>query len=108
MMNKKLIGVLLVLSVPLTAIAVPSQQEDFGAHRIERMTTELGLNPDQAAKVAAVFNDQQAKLKAVHEETRTRLQGILTPEQMTQLDALHQQDRHRHPGGEPDNGNAAP
>ena len=107
-MNKKLIGVLLALSLPLTAIAVPPQPEDFGAHRIERMTDELGLNADQAAKVAAIFNDQKAKLKAVHEETRIRLQGILTPEQMTKLDELHQQGRHRPPGDGIDNGNAAP
>ena len=107
-MNKKLIGVLLALSFPLTAIAGPPQQEDFGTHRIERMTEVLGRNADQAAKVAAVFNDQKAKLQAVHEETRVRLQSILTPEQMTQLDNLHQQGRHRPPGGGTDNGNAAP
>jgi Spy/CpxP family protein refolding chaperone len=44
----------------------------------------------------------------VHEETRTRLQSILTPEQMTQLDELHQHYRHKQPGGGTDNGNAAP
>jgi hypothetical protein len=94
-MNKKLIGALLVLSFPLTAIPVKSQQEDSGSldkdQRIERMTKELGLNEEQTAKVESIFNDQKKKLKTMHGEKRTLLQGVLTQEQMTKLDKIHQQ-----------------
>ena len=40
------------------------------------MTKELGLNEGQKAKVESIFNEQKKELKAMHEEIRTRLQGI--------------------------------
>ena len=111
-MNKKLIGVLLILSFPLSAIAMQSQQGDSGSidkgQRIERMTKELGLNEEQKAKVESIFNDQKEKFKAIREETRTRLQGILTQEQMTKFDEMHQQGRHKQSGIGTGGGNVAP
>jgi len=44
------------------------------------MTKELGLNEGQKAKVESIFNEQKKKFKAMHEENRTHLQGILTQE----------------------------
>ena len=98
-MNKKLIGILLVLSFPLTAIAIQSQQEDSGSldkgQKIERLTQALGLNEKQKTKVESIFNEQKKKLKATQEEKRTLLQGVLTQEQMTKLDKIHQQLQHK-------------
>lgn len=49
-MNKKLIGILLVLSFPLTAVAKQSPERDFGwldkNQKIQRMTRELGLKEE--------------------------------------------------------------
>jgi Spy/CpxP family protein refolding chaperone len=98
-MNKKLMGVLMVLSLPLTSYSVQAKPgESDTDQRIERMTEALGLNADQKGKVEAIFNDQKAKLQALHQEERTRLQGVLTTEQMTKLDEMHQQRRHNQSG----------
>jgi protein CpxP len=89
-MNKKLIGALLVLSLPFSAIAIESQQVDSGSldksQKIERLTKELGLNQEQKTKVESIFNEQKAKFNAMPEEKRTHLQSFLTQE----LDKIHQ------------------
>lgn len=95
-MNKKLIGFLLALSIPLTASAEMGPPDDANnphGPRIERMTKELNLSEDQKTKVQAIFDQQKQKLKAIHEETRTSLQGVLTPEQMTKFDEMRKQHR---------------
>jgi len=91
-MNKKLIGLVLALSIPLTVVAGPWTEGGPDAHhgkRIEHLTKELGLNDDQKAKVEAIFKEQKEKFKAIHEETQTRLKAVLTPEQAKKLDELH-------------------
>ncbi len=103
-MNKKLMGTLLVLCIPIAAFSLPPQpgisgQQEKG-HKIERITKELGLSEDQKAKVEAIFDEEKMKFKALHDEKRARLQGVLTPEQMTKLDAMHQQRRHPSNSGE--------
>ena len=95
-MNKKLMVTLIVLSFPLSVLAGQSQQGNSSpAHRVERMTQELGLSEDQQSKVEAIFNAQKEKMKAIHAETRTSLQSVLTQEQMAKFDEMHQQARQR-------------
>jgi Spy/CpxP family protein refolding chaperone len=104
MMNKKLISIVLALSIPLTAIAGQGPQSDFErphGQKIERLTRELGLGADQKTKVESLFKEQKEKYKALHEETRGQLQKILTPEQMTKLDEIHKR-HHGHRGGPKD------
>jgi Spy/CpxP family protein refolding chaperone len=102
-MNKKLITALLVLSMPLTVFAAPTPDQDSGwhhkEHKLEHLTKVLGLNAEQKANVETILNDEQGKFKALHEETRTRLQGALTKEQYTKLEELHKQHQQKHPGG---------
>ena len=103
-MNNKLMGTLLALCIPLTAFSLPQQpgtssHQDKG-QKIERMTKELGLSEDQKTKVGAIFDKEKMKFKALHEEKRARLQGVLTLGQMTKLAALHQQHRQQFSRGE--------
>jgi Spy/CpxP family protein refolding chaperone len=72
------------------------------------MTGELGLSADQKVKVEAIFNDQKAKIQALHLEQRNRLQGVLTQEQMTKFDEIHQQRRNQQPRIGTGGGNIAP
>jgi protein CpxP len=95
-MNKKLISILLALSLPLTAIALEEPQGGLPRHhgqKIEHLTEELGLNTEQKVKVEAIFKEQKEKFKGIHAETRTRLQTVLTPEQIAKLDEIHK-NRH--------------
>jgi protein CpxP len=101
-MNKKLISALLLtLSMPLTAIALEEPQGGLPRHhgqKIERLTEELGLNAEQKVKVEAIFKEQKEKFKAIHKETRTRLETVLTPEQITKLDEIHKNRYESHWG----------
>ncbi len=89
-MNKKLIvGLMLLLSIPLAAIADMDTPAD-SHKRAEYMTKELGLSSEQQVKVEAIFDAQKAKFKAIHEETKASLRAVFTPEQMTKFEALHE------------------
>ncbi|MDD5577856.1 MAG: hypothetical protein PHY16_01085 [Methylobacter sp.] len=97
-MYKQLMSILLILSVPLTTYAFQPQQGSSGLPdktlRIEHLTKALGLNKKEKTKVEAIINDEKMKIGALHEESRTRLQGLLTEEQMAEFDALAQQRHH--------------
>ena len=93
-MNKKIITLALALALPLTAAAFPGGQGDFEGHhanRIERLTKELDLTPEQKTKVEAIFKEQHEKFKIIHEETQKQLQEVLTKEQMTKMDDMKKQ-----------------
>lgn len=96
-MNKTLLTLAFVTIFPLTAAAFPGAQgpgsEDHQQPRIERLTQELQLTDEQKGKVEAIFKEQQDKFKALHEETHNKLGAVLTPEQLTKLDALKKQHR---------------
>lgn len=96
-MNKKLIGFLLILALPLSVVATPlpaatSQNSQDGSnyhrgkHKIERLVNELNLNPEQKTKVEAIFSEQKTKFKALREETKNQIKGILSPEQISKFD----------------------
>jgi Spy/CpxP family protein refolding chaperone len=83
-MNKKLMAALMVLSFPLTAIAIETPQADSGSltkgQKIERLIKSLDLNQEQKSKIGSFINAQKAKLKAMPEEKRAVLQSVLTQE----------------------------
>jgi len=88
-MNKKLIGLMLLLTLPLTAAA--EMDAPFDSHkRVEHLTKELGLNSEQQVKVEAIFNTQREKIKAAHEEAQASLKAVFTPEQMTKFEAMQE------------------
>jgi Spy/CpxP family protein refolding chaperone len=94
-MNKKLIGFMLILTLPLVAVAEvnPPPQPPDSHKRVEHLTKELGLTSDQQVKVEAIFNTQREKMKAAHEEAQTALKAVFTPEQLTKFEAI--QDKHK-------------
>ena len=93
-MNKKIITLALALALPLTVAAFPGGNGDFEGHRanrVERLTKNLDLTPEQKTKVEAIFKEQDEKFKIIHEETQKRLQEVLTKEQMTKMDDMKKQ-----------------
>jgi Spy/CpxP family protein refolding chaperone len=93
-MNKKIITLALALALPLTATAFSGDKGDFKGHhanRVEHMSKHLDLTAEQKTKVEALFKEQDEKLKIIHEETRTRLQEVLSKEQMTKMDDMKKQ-----------------
>lgn len=88
-MKKQLIGLILALILPLTAIADTDTPVDANK-RVESLTKELGLNPEQKTKVQAIFDAQRAKMKVIHDETQASLQAVFTPEQLTKFEAMQE------------------
>jgi protein CpxP len=106
-MNKKIITIALALALPLTVAAYPGDKGDFEGHhgnRVERLAKKLDLNAEQKSKVEVIFKEQHEKLKAIHEETRARLQEVLTKEQMAKMDEMkkqrHEQWQKKHQEGQ--------
>lgn len=92
-MNKKIVMLALALTLPLSVSAYASSggkggPEGHMGHKLERLVKKLGLNEDQKSKLEIIFKEQGKKFKALHEETRQRMNGVLTPEQITKLDEM--------------------
>lgn len=60
------------------------------------MTKELNLTEEQKPQVEALFKEQHEKIRAIREETRSRLEGILTPEQMAKFDEMKQKRKEKY------------
>lgn len=70
-----------------------------GAHpRLERLATLLELTDEQKAQVQGILTEQREKRVALHEETRARLETVLTPEQVQRLEQVRDR-RGWHRGG---------
>ena len=72
---------------------------------ITRLGRELNLNTDQKAKVQAVFDETRAKIQAAVQQAMTnadsQLHRILTPDQYQKLRQLEQEQQR--PGAHPQN-----
>jgi len=84
-----------------------------------RLTRELNLTPDQAAKLEPIFasRDQQVaqlrsntalapadmhkQMRAIQRSTRSQLSTVLTPDQMQQLKSIQQSHRKTQPAPAP-------
>ena len=93
---KKLLLTSLLFTLTFSFTAMAEENALEVNHHAEHICKKLDLAPEQKDKVIAIFKTQHEKMQAVREETRTSLQGVLTPEQMTKFDAMrekHQQKR---------------
>jgi Spy/CpxP family protein refolding chaperone len=77
-----------------TTLAAPAQMTDAQkrAQKVQRLTQELNLTPDQQKQLDAIMTGVQAEYKAIHQSTepqidqarqkgREQIRAILTPEQ---------------------------
>ena len=78
------------------------------------LSKRLGLTPDQMARIEPILNDRAQKMealhqnqqlapqdrhqqmRAIHESTEQQLSSVLTPDQMTQLKAMHHNGHGHH------------
>jgi periplasmic protein CpxP/Spy len=116
------LGAALAIGVPVFAQNAPdssqqSQQTQAApnghryGNRMQKLSQELNLTPDQQTKIKPIFqqaraqaktirqdtslsqDQKRAKMKELHENTMAQLNGILTPEQQSQLKQLQEQRR---------------
>ncbi len=97
-MYKRIITIAMAIALPLAVSASPDDKGDFaGRHgnRVEFMTKELGLSPDQKTKLEAIFNENKEKFKAMHEEKQKQIEGVLTKDQLAKYEELKKQHREK-------------
>lgn len=90
-MNKSLLLVALLTVVTAPVYAGNAQHED---RFVSRLSSELSLTPDQVGKVTAIVQEQHAKMKQAREETRQRIEAVLTPEQVAKFKAMKAAHKH--------------
>lgn len=73
------------------AATITSQQRmseaERRAKRVADMTKEVGLTPDQSAKMDEIIKDAQADVSVVREKARSEMRAILTDEQKPKFEA---------------------
>lgn len=60
------------------------------AKMADRLSKHLELDEATTAKVAALFEAQSDKREALHAEHKAALEALLTPEQITKLEAMQE------------------
>ena len=68
-----------------------TSQEGRLDHKIERMTEQLGLTPEQQAEVRAIFEARRAQRDAERKAVREQVDAVLTEEQRAARDAQIEQ-----------------
>jgi Spy/CpxP family protein refolding chaperone len=96
---------------PVSAANPPLSEPERRARRVEELTKELTLTPQQAQQLDAILLQRHTETKAIHEQTETQLdsvrqkgraqvRSILTPEQLPKFEEfLKRMDEERKRNG---------
>ena len=92
---------------PVSAASAPLSEPERRARRVEQLTHELALTPQQAQQIDSILLQRHAETKALHdqldeqmnqvrEKGRAQVRTILTPEQLPRFeDFLKRMDEER-------------
>lgn len=100
-MKKTFLAIALSFSIPAAVAFGLGSQDEYGLSRgpsVDRLAQALKLTDQQKTQLEAIFAEQGEKRRALWEETRARMQEVLTAEQLTQLDEMRQHRKGRHGG----------
>jgi Spy/CpxP family protein refolding chaperone len=99
---------------PVNAANPPLSEPERRARRVEELTKDLTLTPQQAQQVDAILQQRHAETKAIHEQTdaqldavrqkgRSQVRAILTPEQLPKFEEFlkHMDEQHKRNGPQP-------
>lgn len=96
---------------PVNAANPPLSEPERRARRVEQLTHELALSPQQAQQLDSILLQRHTETKAIHDQTdaqleqvrqkgRAQLRAILTPEQLPKFeDFLKRMDEERKRNG---------
>lgn len=117
-----LTGTLAIAQEPAEAPAPPPQARQHAHnphHEARKLSRQLGLTPDQTAKIEPILADRDQKMdalkadtsispmifnqqrKAIHQQTEQQLSTILTPDQLQQMKTLHHHNNSAPPAQAP-------
>jgi Spy/CpxP family protein refolding chaperone len=98
---------------PVNAANPPLSEPERRAQRVQQLTKDLSLTPQQAQQLDAILLQRHTETKAIHEQTdaqidavrqkgRAQVRAILTPEQLPKFEEfLRQMDEQRKRNGPP-------
>ena len=94
-MKTILIASALALTTALSApvIAGPGMDADHGERMMQRMTERLGLSAEQQEQIRTIHVEQMARHKEIRQQTKSRMQEVLTDEQEQKLQEMHAERR---------------
>ncbi|MFI3220011.1 MAG: hypothetical protein QX189_12985 [Methylococcales bacterium] len=100
-MKKTLIALALMTILPLTAMAAEPAKAEAAAPAKDCkkgawLTKDLGLNAEQQTKVDALFEQNEVKKKALHDELSAQIKEALTPEQYAKMKEKHDKMKEKH------------
>jgi Spy/CpxP family protein refolding chaperone len=72
---------------------------DGVARRVDFLADKLSLTDAQKAQLTEIFTKEQEHEKKLHEETKAKVDGVLTADQKATLAALHHDHKGHGPGG---------
>ena len=84
---------------PVNAANAPLSEPERRAHRVEQLTHELELTPQQAQQLDSILLQRHTETKAIHDQLdaqmnqvrdkgRAQVRTILTPEQLPKFEAF--------------------
>ncbi|MCU5781835.1 hypothetical protein MA04_01135 [Alcanivorax balearicus MACL04] len=96
---KKALLIALTL-VTTTAFAGPgmghgSKMKFDPEQRMDRMAETLELTDAQRTEIESIFEEQHEKMKTLHDETRERVDAVLTTEQRDKAQALQEERKEK-------------
>jgi Spy/CpxP family protein refolding chaperone len=98
---------------PVNAASSPQSEPERRAARVQQLTKELSLTPQQAQQLDAmllqrhteaktIHDQSEAQLEAVRQKGRAQMRALLTPEQLPKFEEfLQQMDEQRKHNGPP-------
>lgn len=98
---------------PVNAANTPLSEPERRARRVEQLTHELSLSPQQAQQLDAILLQRHTEAKAIHDQADTQMEqlrekgrgqvrAILTPEQLPKFEEfLKRMDEERKRNGAP-------
>ena len=104
------LGMFLTAMTPVQALAQQSAAKEQKLDRLEELSKQLNLTPEQKAKLLPILKADAPKLeaiknntsltklqkleqiRAVHQQSDPQVKAILTPEQYQQLQTIRQQE----------------
>jgi Spy/CpxP family protein refolding chaperone len=98
---------------PVNAANPPLSEPEKRAHRVQELTKELSLTPQQAQQLDSILQQRHAESKTIRDQTdaqldavrqkgRAQVRAILTPDQLPKFEEfLKRQDEQRKLNGPP-------
>ena len=87
--------VIVALAIFTTSAFAYGPGHKGGEHMVERLEKKLELSEAQSTQLKAIFQEQGEKMKALHEETQSKMNQVLTPAQQEKLAEMKEQRKAR-------------